>query len=230
MKSYLLPLLTLYFILNSNIQAQDGWMMQDGDPERTAFVDTDMKPPFELSRTLNISEYPHDFTYAYGMIYLTYRTTDGNYVGAFDPKTEEFVWRHKIVGSRSSVGCFPAVTEELVYAGGQKNVRFYALDRMTGDSIWSFPSTTNYGRTFAIKNDLLFVNPGDHGMVCLQKDTGTLLWEYGEYSGQTVPLVDDKHAYFLRRRKDTLIALTHDGKEAWRYNPPTPVWGYDLEP
>jgi len=208
--------LGLLFLVQT-LNAQDGWLLQDGNSERTAYVDTEMSPPFEQSISIQLPRNVEGFTYAYGMIYFFHGGALGVSVGAFDPEKGKISWVKRVSSSTAANGCFPAITEDIVYASGQQAKWIYALDRQTGDSLWVHPTQSNYGRTFAIKGDLFFAQPSGYGLVCLDRLTGNKLWEYGQSSAQTVPLVDDDHAYFTSRVSDTIYALKHDGTLDWKY-------------
>ena len=88
-----------------------------------------MKPPFALTRTVDLPRDIEGFTYAYGMIYFFHGGSLGVSAGAFDPEKEEITWVKRVSTSTGANGCFPAVTENIIYAAGQRAQWIYALDR-----------------------------------------------------------------------------------------------------
>lgn len=117
MRHSLIFSLLLFLLAYTTLTAQDGWFHQDGNTERTAYVETDMAPPFKLDRTIETNEFFHDFTYAYGMVYFTFQKDGTNHIAAFDPDQQTMIWSKKMHGSRGGTGCYPMVTEDIVYAG-----------------------------------------------------------------------------------------------------------------
>ncbi|MDX1686139.1 MAG: PQQ-binding-like beta-propeller repeat protein, partial [Saprospiraceae bacterium] len=203
------------------------WPMVDGFSERTGHVDSEMTPPFELKTSVDVGVNVSEFSFVDGIIYCSYSTPNGNAFRAYDPMSNRVLWDRVVPRSRGGVNFVPAVSDDIVYIGGQGGTGLYALNRMTGDSIWFYANQSLYGRNVAIKGDKLFLQPPAQGLVCLDKDTGEKLWEFGSGSAQTVPLVDDRHVYFTSRIHDTLFAVTHDGEESWKYLLPSEVIDFE---
>lgn len=201
--------------------------MADGFSERTGYIQSDMTPPFELSESVEVGVTVEHFSYVDGIIYLGYRSQDGPTFRAFDPDTDEVIWERLVPGSSGAVGFVPAVSDDLVYLGGQRGMAFYAVDRMTGDSVWAYPTQSMYGRNVAIKDDKLYIQHANEGLICFNKSTGEVFWSYGQWSSQTVPLVDDKHVYYHSRSDDTLRTFTHDGEEVWEYPMPSELLDFE---
>ena len=221
-----LALASLYFFFSVSIfaQTQDkDWPQMDGFSERTGYVHTDMSPPFKISDTVQIGQNVDDFTFSGGVIYTSYATAAENRFRAVKIETDQVLWDRAVPNTRGGVNFHPAVSDDLVYIGGQGRSGIYAIDRMNGDSIWFHASGGQYGRNVAIKGDRMYAHPGGQGLVCFNKMTGEVVWEYGRASAQTVPVVDDDYVYFTSRIHDTLTALTHGGDVVWHYVSPTTI-------
>lgn len=201
----------------------EDWPQQDGFSERTSHVITEMTPPFELARTIDVGEDISDFVYSDNVVYFSFIGSIGRAFGAYSLDMDQVLWKRAIPEARGSVGCYPTVSGDLVYVGAQRGAGFYALDKMSGDSVWFYPTESHYGRPAAVKGDKLFLQPPAKGLLCFDKYTGEVLWEYGSSSAQTVPLVDDKHVYFTSRLTDTIYALTHEGELVWKYRSPSGI-------
>ena len=219
MKHFISAILVIFTtcLLTTTLNAQSpnkDWPQIDGFSERLGYIESSMKPPFKrlssIATDLNIK----DFTYVDGMVYFSTNLISNTFV-ALDIFNGNTLWQKSLPNTIGSVNFHPAVSDDLVFLGGQRGLGLYAYDRFSGDSVWFQPIKGLYGRNVAIKGENLYVNAPGEGVQCYNKRTGEKKWEFGEYSFQTVPLVDDDHVYHYTA--DTIFTLNKDdGKIVWK--------------
>lgn len=208
MKITIILLLILPFLITSLWCQEPGkdWPQIDGFSERTSASDVSYEPPFEFLKRIivgGIRDRIESFSYVDGIVYYA-SPQDENLFGAVDLQSEEVLWTFSLPGSGGGVGMHPAISDSLVYLGGQKARGLYALHRLTGDSIWFQPVGNLFGRDIAIKGDLLYVNTFQ-GLTCLNKLDGSIQWTFQEWSPQYVCAVDETQVYYFNN--DTIYGL-----------------------
>lgn len=217
MKSFTSLFLILIFINGLMAQEENkDWPQLDGSSQRHGYVVTDKAPPFYESETIDVGVHISQFTYVDGVVYVSFSQTEGNSFMAYDLNSDQELWTFVVPGSVGGVNCSPTVSEDLVYVGGQRGKGLYALDRMTGDSVWFYDCDGLYGRNVTVQGDKLFFQPPSGGITCLNKSTGAVIWEYGGGSGQTIPAANENIVTFTTRLNDTLYLLDHDGQVVWK--------------
>jgi len=119
--------------------------------------------------------------------------------------SEMWVYENKLVRTtnykKSSI-----IHEDKVFIYGDKN--FLALDLDSGDQLWETEVTTELTldqwrlTEFYIQDDKLYIKPRDRKLICLNTNTGDVVWEtfHGGFNAALHMLVND----------DTLI-LASDG-------------------
>jgi outer membrane protein assembly factor BamB len=221
-RTLLLQLMILILFVSVNYAQQNNkdWPHPDGNSERTAFVNTDMAPPFKYT-SIDIGVDSECFSYADNVVYMAYKNANNDHIfGAFDMNSQSALWDYKIKESGGGIGFCPTISDDLVYVGGQRGPGILALDRMSGDSVWLHPSQSQYGRHVAVYGDRLFAHPSSSngaGLVVMNKNTGEVEWDFGTSGAQTVPLVDEDHVYYTTRINDTIYAFTHSGEIVWKH-------------
>lgn len=148
--------------------------------------------------------------YADGMIY----TGSGDGVlYALNAETGEQAWSADGFGQLESTG---AIAGDRIITAGFSNL-VQALDRLTGEVLWSFHTDYFAQGSPLIVDDRVYLAT-DHMMYALDLQTGTLVWKTptgneGTYMGS--PAYDNGVLYTTGGR--LLIALEADsGKEIWR--------------
>ncbi len=89
----------------------------------------------------------------------------------------QMIWKHKVKGNMSGLETSAIVYDDRIYiTDGQQLIR---LDPATGEPVWTWTSTSKKGpnRGAAVLDGRIYVSTWDAHLVCLDADTGVLLWE-----------------------------------------------------
>lgn len=101
----------------------------------------------------------------------------------------------------------------------------YALDAVTGDTIWVYPTDLPLGNAPTVFNDVVYVGGYDHKLYALDANTGGFRWTFEVESGfATNPLVldiDSRTLVYAGNRDGNLYAIEDLG------NTPTLAWQYE---
>jgi outer membrane protein assembly factor BamB len=202
MKSSLIKLTITFGLLITSITtfAQSDWSSACYSSSRTSFAEQEkeLKPPLELEEI--IPEYAYDFVAKNNVLYITV-DDDPCYIKAYDLNKKEILWKFDIPNSLYAVGCIPAVSDTMLFAGAQKGDGLFAIDIRTGKQKWlkpigniygRNPVLDNYGHVFIIKDSLY----------CLDANTGETVWTF-DAAGQITPSV----------KNDTLFVTHFDAAE-----------------
>ncbi len=165
-----------------------------------------------------------------------------------DARTGDKLWEFQTTGQTESS---PAVARGKVYFGAG-NDGIYCLDAITGKKLWQFPGPDYKGRLLRIGagpvvvGDRLYVGSGvdrnrkdsdmgETAVLCLDADTGTLLWKTPvDLPSWATPVVESDHLYcgisngdiFTDDPRPAGAMLCLDpktGKQIWRVDVPNGV-------
>ncbi|MDP6647728.1 MAG: PQQ-like beta-propeller repeat protein [Dehalococcoidales bacterium] len=102
---------------------------------------------------------------------------------------------------------------------GVDNGVVYALDAMTGDYVWEFPTGGKIWSTPAISDDTLFVGSFDKKLYALDTATGNERWTF-DTQGAIVatPLVHDDTVYIGSFDRKLYAVDVITGQEKWRFS------------
>jgi len=113
----------------------------------------------------------------------------------------------------------PAVHEGKLFIGSFDH-NLYCLDAMTGRLVWKFPTQQEIynANPFTIHNGIIYLGSFDNYLRAIRIEDGTVLWRFplGIYGTAASPVLHDNILY-QETRDGSLIALTLDGKELWRF-------------
>lgn len=186
-KIFLVLFISLAFYMNTNAQ----WTMANSCKERTSFAANEnvLHPPLEQLATLQVwSEY---MSYYDGILYLGVSNTP-NQVQAVNAETGDVIWTFDLPETAGDIGVYPAVSEDLVFCGGENGLGLHAINRSTGQQEWFKPIGNTYTRNPILDQDRLYII-GD-SLYCLNASNGSTIWSY-PMQGQLTPTVDDNYVY-----------------------------------
>lgn len=116
----------------------------------------------------------------------------------------------------------PAVSDNRVYFG-HDNGTFYAIDRTSGELVWSFETeSTDLPSSPVIADDLVIFGSFDGGVNALDTDSGELRWRYDSATENDVflssPAVADDTVYIATLGvPSAVLALdAHTGELVWQ--------------
>jgi outer membrane protein assembly factor BamB len=93
---------------------------------------------------------------------------------AIDWKKGEIVWRFMPMKNRQGFASAPSATDKLIIAGS-KDKRVYALDRQTGQQVWSFATKNKVDSSAVVVGQRVFVGSQDHHLYVLDLASGNEL-------------------------------------------------------
>ena len=185
----LILLMTLCFL---PVHAALDWPMVSGGSHRTAWAENEwsLAPPFD---EMDI------FTEVYGRALATKgdtlyvgQSTSPNTVAAVDIESGTLFWTFEIDSSGGSIGCTPAVSDSIVFCGGQSGLGLFALDRFSGNEIWRREIGSLYTRNPIIDDERVYVI--QDSLYCFNARTGNTIWNY-PLGWQLTPSLDDSCVY-----------------------------------
>jgi outer membrane protein assembly factor BamB len=98
-------------------------------------------------------------------------------LGVANADSLQLKWKNPIGLYKSGLASAPAVVNEVVYFGsGDGNV--YALNAITGGTLWSFPTGDRVLSSPAVANGVVYIGSFDHDVYALNAGTGAKLWSY----------------------------------------------------
>ena len=109
------------------------------------------------------------------------------------PQQKGLAWRSR--HRDDSFVATPAVDDERLYVGS-KSGTFFALDRLSGEEVWTFDTGSGFRGSASIVGDTLFVGDLSGQLYALDSETGSELWRF-ELDGPitTTPVVVDETLY-----------------------------------
>lgn len=96
---------------------------------------------------------------------------------AIDWKKGEILWRFMPMKNRQGFASAPAATDKLIIAGS-KDKRVYALDRQTGQQVWSFLTKNKVDSSAVVVGQRVFVGSQDHQLYILDLASGSELQRF----------------------------------------------------
>ena len=124
------------------------------------------------------------------------------------------LWRFQMKGASKAS---PLVTEKAVYAGANDGV-FYALDKKTGQLIWTFDAGAEI-LTSAKKSHGLILFAAGNGKFFALKPDGTMKWSYQHPCAIYASPVTDEDTVYAGANDAAVIALDIEtGKKKWQNN------------
>ncbi len=147
-----------------------------------------------------------------------YFGTPSGFLFAADAETGEEIWKFEM-GAAISVG--PACADGKIYAGQQGGERFfYAVDANTGALVWkqTIPGGWVWGSA-AVDDGLVYVPTVNGYCVCLDGDTGHIVWMYPTAkSVPAEPAIDGDIVYFGSWSRSLYAFDKKTGEILWKEN------------
>ena len=103
--------------------------------------------------------------------------TFGNQVYCINWKQEKLVWQYEYFERRFPFYSSAALTEKIMILGGRDRV-VHALDRRTGEELWTFRAKGRVDSSPLVSGDTLFVGSHDGNLYALHIETGQLQWSF----------------------------------------------------
>lgn len=183
---------------------QDSW----------ARYEDELYPPFDEPMTY-YEPFVGGLAYGYGILYYGDADTSGDplRVLALDLESYETQWEYVISGTEEEdyVYITPAVGTNQVVAGAMSVPKYFGIDRLTGEPIWTrenrtTPPILDSSRVYIMTDSCFF---------CFETATGTTQWST-DISEPTTPAVDDSNVYVIA---DSMIMAFDkwDGTEKWQH-------------
>lgn len=144
--------------------------------------------------------------------------TPSGFLHAVDALSGEENWKFEM-GAAISVG--PALADGKVYAGQQGSERFfYCLDQKTGELVWkqTIPGGWVWGSA-AVDDGLVYVPTVSGYAVCLDGETGHIVWMYPTAkSVPAEPAIDGDLVYFGSWSHSLYAFHKKTGEVVWKEN------------
>ena len=119
----------------------------------------------------------------------------------------------------------PSIDDQTIYFGCGK--KFYAVDIHSGHKKWHYTTRGVIHSSPALKDDKVFFGSFDSRMYCLDKQTGSEIWQF-ETGRDTVhyvwlgiqssPAIDDDKLFFGSRDASIYCLNIHTGEPVWTNN------------
>lgn len=165
-----------------------------------------------------------------------YAASWGGALYCFDATTGERKWTWKSE-TGIAIHSSPAVVDGRVYIGeGLHMDGDCSLYCITEDAqgqptvLWKYTGTSHMESSAQVVDGKLYTGAGEDGVLCLNADTGELIWQYKGVHSDCAPLVADGRCYFgtaysfdAPRRLIAVDAAT--GTEIWHVDYEYDVWG-----
>jgi outer membrane protein assembly factor BamB len=148
-----------------------------------------------------------------GIVYFGSR--DKN-VYALDADDGKLIWKYRTYDEIDST---PAVHEGKVFIGSFDH-NLYCLDAMTGRLVWKFPTQQEIynANPFTIHKGIIYFGSFDNYLRAVRIEDAKEMWRLplGIYGTAASPVLHNGVLY-QEIRDGSLIALTLDGRELWRF-------------
>jgi outer membrane protein assembly factor BamB len=106
--------------------------------------------------------------------------------------------------------------EKIFFGGSDGNV--YALDAVTGDKIWEFPTGDKIWSTPAVSDGTVYIGSFDKKLHALNAADGSKKWEFeAEGSIVSTPLVNNGTVYIGSFDRHLYAVDTTTGKQIWQF-------------
>lgn len=205
-------LFILTFIVTGSLGADD-WPMPQKNPQRTAYTEEEVAPPYNLLWRKDLGEPASAYlgpVVCGGKVYLP--THRGN-LYAMDAESGDVVWRFQAGGP---IVREPCCAGDLVVTGSMDR-RVYALSQASGEVRWSFPTREGiWGSPLVFEDKVLL---GDRGgrFYCLDASSGRALWTFDAGGPVLSSAAADRGRVFFAAEDMRAYCLNvDDGSLLWR--------------
>ena len=214
-KSFII--VVLLFLFSINIHAQTDWLMVNRCPQRTNYLpdETVLKPPLKIET--NIPQWGEYILKEKNIIYLA----DGgspNSLRAYDFVNQKELWKFEVEGTAGAIDFYPAIFGNKIFIAGQHSKGLYALDKMTGEQKWFVEIGNLFRRSPIVDNEghvFIWDKKGD--ILCLNEDTGTIIWSTDISQGYGNPTYSD-NKIFISTPGEIIVLNSKTGEEIWSQN------------
>ena len=189
----------LILLMDSSVHAQN-WPMLNLNKERTSWVsgETELYPPLQIKYKYGMQTTGTYPSISYLSFYnnhlaLTVGNTP-NTLEVVDVTSSDTLWTFGIPESVASMNFVCAQNDSMIFAGGQKGLGLYALDRATGLEKWNRPIGTLYTKDLILDDGYGYIL-GD-SLYCLDIKDGATIWSQN-IKVQGTPAVDDSYVYVV---------------------------------
>jgi outer membrane protein assembly factor BamB len=196
--SGLMVLMTLLVLFtDSSVYAQN-WPMINQNKERTSWAadETVLYPPLKQKEVIPVQSTGDYVSLNYLTVYNDMLALAlGRYpntVEVVDLVSSDTLWTFEVPESVASMSFVCAQNDSMIFAGGQKGLGLYALDRETGEQKWSKAIGSLYGRGIVLDSASAYIH-GD-SLYCISIKDGSTIWSE-DISIQSTPAVDDRYVY-----------------------------------
>jgi len=145
---------------------------------------------------------------------------NSNVAYAIDPNSGEILWNFTLETGTGSMSCTPAISDGMVFFGGQGDNKLYAVNASTGEKIWDFAGVgTMYSANPVVYEGIVYAK-GDGKLFALNETDGSKVWDFSldGYLGRNTPAIYDGIVYIGSGYEDTggLYALNAtSGEKVW---------------
>ena len=167
---------TLVFVAFCSILYPQDWPMINQNFQRTGYASDEeiLLPPLQPEKLIDLGGIPSTMIVAGDILYYI---RDGFAITlyAYRLDTDQELWHFTLPGGEGTAGLVPAVWDNLIFVGGQHGEALFALDRYSGEVIWSrevgdlynhSPLPDGEGRLYLFADSLF----------CLNASDGTTIW------------------------------------------------------
>lgn len=112
-----------------------------------------------------------------------YFGTDGGSVVAYDWMQKKPVWTYSVSGREQQIQSSPAILGDVVVIGS-RDKHLHAINRTTGDAIWTFPTRAKIDGSPVIAGDRIYFGSADKLIYGVTLKDGKEVWKFP--AGQSV--------------------------------------------
>ncbi|MCK5148521.1 PQQ-binding-like beta-propeller repeat protein [bacterium] len=193
------------------------WPMNGRDPARTSWNphERSVYPPFDYNQVYTYNAWGYgSVSYESGVIYGSFAGTTGpNRTFAMNPDDGDTLWVFNVPGSNAGSSMQAAISDNLVYCGGQSGDGLFALNKNAGTTEWMQPIGGLYTDFPILDGDRIYI--AQDSLFCFNKQTGDVIWRYNVPHVTGTPCVG-KSGIFVSHR-DSIIALNkYSGDFKWK--------------
>lgn len=184
-----------FVILFSQSVFTQNWPQASGSSSRLNYYDTTLTFPLEEYAVGTVSSNIDNLVYYDGIVY-TLQISLPHIICAIELASGDELWCREIPSVASLPLFVPAVSDSYVLVGGQGGEGLYALDRLTGDSIWFTQMGSLLTKAPVIDADQVYITTGMNELVCLDISTGEPVWSREDVFSNAIPVVDENYLYY----------------------------------
>ena len=187
-------ILCLLILFSQSVFAQN-WPQASGSSSRLNYYDTTLTFPLEEYPVGTVSSNIDNLVYYDGIVY-TLQISLPHVICAIELASGDELWCREIPSVASLPLFVPAVNDSYVLVGGQGGEGLYALDRLTGDSIWFTQMGSLLTKAPVIDGDQVYITTGMNELACLDISTGEPVWSREDVFSNAIPVVDENYLYY----------------------------------